>query len=337
MCAAPALRAAAGAVPAKRVASSRRRLLRAQAPTWQLVREYLEDQIAVGRYPPGTWLPSVRELAKDLKINRNTVSKVYQSLGRDGLLEAVRGRGVRVLRAAAKSGSGESRLLGEIEGLVHEARAQGVSRDWLIGRVSSIARATYASLSVHVGFVECNVHDARVLARDLSEHLGIEIAPIVLNDVLADPRGVAAGKDIVATTLFHLQEVNTALAGLPPEVVGVNHAPSHETLLQIARLKPGITIAVACNNDRTLGLVQRIVGLYARGRILGCTTDDLSKLKENVESADVVIVDSLSREPVGKFAPRGSIITVEFHIEKQSIEYLRETVLQRHDVVGAAD
>lgn len=316
--------------------AGRRRLLREQAPTWQLVREYLEDQIAIGRYPAGAWLPSVRELAKDLKINRNTVSKVYQALGRDGVLEAVRGRGVRVLRAAAKSSSTEARLVAEIESLVREARLQGVSRDWLVGKVSSTARDTYAQLAVQVGFVECNAHDAKILATDLSEHLGLEIAPVVLNDLLADPAAVASGHDIVATTLFHLQEVNTALSGLSPEVVGMNHAPSHETLLQIARLKPGITIAVACSNDRTLGLVQRIVGLYARGKMLACTSDDAAQLARNLEAADVVIVDSRSREVVEKLAPHGSIIEVEFHIEKQSIEYLRDAVLRRHDVVGAA-
>src|SRR5437867_2922338 len=100
MCAAPGRRALSFALPATRSLSSRRGPLRERAPTWQLVRDYLEDQIAVVRYPPGAWLPSVRELAKDMTINLNTVSNVYQSLGLDGVLEPVRGRGVRVLRAA---------------------------------------------------------------------------------------------------------------------------------------------------------------------------------------------------------------------------------------------
>ena len=52
--------------------------------------------IAAGRIPADEMLPSVRQIAEDLQINPMTVSKAYSLLQRDGVLERVRGQGMRV-------------------------------------------------------------------------------------------------------------------------------------------------------------------------------------------------------------------------------------------------
>src|SRR6187399_150835 len=55
--------------------------------------------IASGRLKPGDQLPTVRQLAVDLRINANTVAKVYAHLERDGALGTRRGVGTFVLDA----------------------------------------------------------------------------------------------------------------------------------------------------------------------------------------------------------------------------------------------
>lgn len=52
--------------------------------------------IARGVYQPGDKLPAVREIARRLKVNPNTVSKAYRDLERDGVLISRRGTGVFV-------------------------------------------------------------------------------------------------------------------------------------------------------------------------------------------------------------------------------------------------
>ena len=49
--------------------------------------------IATGRLTVGDQLPTVRQLAVHLKVNANTVAKVYAHLERDGVLETRRGVG----------------------------------------------------------------------------------------------------------------------------------------------------------------------------------------------------------------------------------------------------
>ena len=51
---------------------------------------------ASGALHAGDLLPTIRSLAEELRINRNTVAKAYAELQREGIVEAVQGRGVFV-------------------------------------------------------------------------------------------------------------------------------------------------------------------------------------------------------------------------------------------------
>jgi len=55
--------------------------------------------IATGRLRPGDRLPTVRQLAKDLGINPNTVAKVYSALERNNVLTTQRRTGTFVRQA----------------------------------------------------------------------------------------------------------------------------------------------------------------------------------------------------------------------------------------------
>ena len=52
--------------------------------------------IAARYYPPGHRLPSTRQLAMQTGLHRNTISKVYRQLEKDGVVEAIAGSGIYV-------------------------------------------------------------------------------------------------------------------------------------------------------------------------------------------------------------------------------------------------
>ena len=56
----------------------------------------IKAAIATGRLAVGEQLPTVRQLAVDLRLNANTVAKVYAYLERAGMLETRRGVGTFV-------------------------------------------------------------------------------------------------------------------------------------------------------------------------------------------------------------------------------------------------
>lgn len=68
-------------------------------PIWSQIEEGLRRMLASGSLGPGDTVPSVRELATDLRVNPATVSKAYQRLVGAGLLEVRRGDGTYVSAA----------------------------------------------------------------------------------------------------------------------------------------------------------------------------------------------------------------------------------------------
>ena len=82
-------------------------------PIYAQVERGLRAAIAAGRLKPGDQLPTVRELAVELRVNANTVARVYSELERAGVFETRRGVGtfVRAGRTEARPASEHARRL----------------------------------------------------------------------------------------------------------------------------------------------------------------------------------------------------------------------------------
>jgi GntR family transcriptional regulator len=62
-------------------------------PIYAQVDRAIRVAIATGKMRPGDQLPTVRQLAVDLRVNANTVARVYLGLERDGVVATKRGVG----------------------------------------------------------------------------------------------------------------------------------------------------------------------------------------------------------------------------------------------------
>lgn len=62
-------------------------------PIYLQIMNYIKLQIVTGKLGPGEKIPSVRELASELKINPNTIQRTFQELEREGVAESRRGLG----------------------------------------------------------------------------------------------------------------------------------------------------------------------------------------------------------------------------------------------------
>lgn len=62
-------------------------------PLYLQIIEQLQRHVAVGDLPPGTELPSIRQLAADLQVSVITVKRAYLELEREGVIETRHGKG----------------------------------------------------------------------------------------------------------------------------------------------------------------------------------------------------------------------------------------------------
>ena len=66
------------------------------APIWQQIEDGMRRMIALGTLSPGDSVPSVRDLARTLRVNPNTVARAYQRLTDRGVFSVRRGDGTYV-------------------------------------------------------------------------------------------------------------------------------------------------------------------------------------------------------------------------------------------------
>jgi GntR family transcriptional regulator len=65
-------------------------------PIYQQIADSFKTDILSGKYDQGDYLPSIRGLAKDLRISVITTMKAYEILEKEGLVTAAQGKGYYV-------------------------------------------------------------------------------------------------------------------------------------------------------------------------------------------------------------------------------------------------
>ena len=114
------------------------------APLYQQIVEQIRGAIIAGRLVAGDALPSIRQLAADLVISVITTKRAYQELEGQGLIITLPGRGTFVaeIDATAQQAATEKALAGQLDDLVRQARALGLSETRLTAILSDRWHAT---------------------------------------------------------------------------------------------------------------------------------------------------------------------------------------------------
>ena len=109
------------------------------APIWQQIEEGVRRMIAVGALSAGDAVPSVRDLARTLRVNPNTVARSYQRLIDRGILTVRRGEGTYVSDAPAQPKKSEraEKLRDAAVQYAGTALSLGASSEEALGEVES--------------------------------------------------------------------------------------------------------------------------------------------------------------------------------------------------------
>ncbi|MFB7141039.1 MULTISPECIES: GntR family transcriptional regulator [unclassified Bacillus (in: firmicutes)] len=104
---------------------------RSNLPLWEQIVLQTKEQMLRNILVKGDKLPSVRELATTLVINPNTVSRAYQELERNGVIETIRGKGTFVIGLSKEAVSSDVLLKykNKLSNLLIECLADGIREE----------------------------------------------------------------------------------------------------------------------------------------------------------------------------------------------------------------
>jgi GntR family transcriptional regulator len=112
--------------------------LKSGVPFYRQIIDQVRSAIAAGALDPGDKLPTVRQLAVDLSINPNTVSRAYTELELTGLVETQMGSGTFIGHKKVEQGDLERRrMLDQIcQELLSRASSYGFTLDDIVENLS---------------------------------------------------------------------------------------------------------------------------------------------------------------------------------------------------------
>ena len=85
-------------------------------PIYQQIADSFKSDILAGKYAQGEYLPSIRGLARDLKISVITTMKAYELLEQEGLVTAEQGK--EAIAAARIAGLSDDELKNMLDALL---------------------------------------------------------------------------------------------------------------------------------------------------------------------------------------------------------------------------
>lgn len=288
-----------------------------------------EEKIRSGTYPVGSKLPTVRKMAEEFGVSKNTTVRAYQALQRKGYLDLVRGSGAFVERSEIIPSTDNGEWQEQLNRLIVEAKRNGMGLETILDRMRASAHRIFRSSHLRICFVECNPQDIEAMSDVLRRGVGHSLEGILLSELIARPEEIDSRFDLIVTSFFHLSQVFQALGTeRQKKVVGVNSIPNHAALLNIARLHSPV-IGLVCELPNVMETLTYIIRMYhASATVISALFDDEARLKTLVEKADVIVVPLGVSQRLMVLNPRTPVITVAFTIEQQSIDFLAHRIAE---------
>lgn len=266
-------------------------------PLYMQVKEMILDEIKNSKYKPGQKMPTERELAKKLNTSRNTISMAYNLLEREGVLFSHQGKGTFVaVDGKQQPLQFRSAIAEMIDAALDKALETGFTTPEFQALVAERIRAKEEVLKrIKAVFVECNIEQARVFAKELGEIASFTTSPLSLADLMVmdeKTEAVLAEARYVFTTFNHVHEVKELTAALGKEVYGVAVRPCLEGIVRIARHPAHTKFGLVSISREFRAKFER--NLQASGlenlNLLFTNSTDPPEVKRVIEEVDVVIV-----------------------------------------------
>ena len=100
-------------------------------PIYEQIQTELCRLMLTGVLPPGSKLPSVRELAGQLAINPNTIQRAYRELEADGYILSVAGKGSFVAQAGNLAEQQKKQAVDAFRAAAQQLRQLGLTQEQL--------------------------------------------------------------------------------------------------------------------------------------------------------------------------------------------------------------
>jgi GntR family transcriptional regulator len=202
----------------------------------------IKHLILTGGFEVGSRLPSIRAMAGFLRVNRNTVARVFSDLEREGYVESRRGSGVYVVEPPMEAEDLKRQEV--LERVMDLAAAQDVPVEDLAYALLARAGAKPQE-KMPILFIECTQAELDQFSSELEEQLPVEVERVLIEDLADRVSGVEDPPwRLAVTTFFHIHEVQEIVEPHGIEAVALLAEATLESLQRLMDLPAGTRVGV---------------------------------------------------------------------------------------------
>jgi DNA-binding transcriptional regulator YhcF (GntR family) len=301
-------------------------------PVHVQLRTQIRHLIGTGRLGPGMQLPTVRQLAGFLRINRNTAARALADLHRDGYVESRPGLGTFVAqRLPAREGRAAQGLEELADEALDRAGRLGFSPDELLATVASRAPRGRPARAARrrALLVECNHAELSRYREQLERELPLQVDRMLVEEFearAASEPGLVDRYRVVITTFFHIHEVKRAMPPGGPPALALLAEASIAALLRLTELPEGTPVGLVCNDPKGSQNLLRSVqsaGLLHLEPVLA-STDDAWSIDRMLERTRTVVCSEQAHAALAPLPPDVELIVSDRILDAGGIELLRD-------------
>ena len=178
-----------------------------------------------------------------------------------------------------------------------KAKSIGISPDEFASTAYTRAKLfTLGNPDVRLLFTECNLADMEHYAKNIQQGAGVVPETFLVEDLRKKERSFYKQYDLIATTLFHVTEIQ-ALVGPEQMVLGLMIAPDYlEVLAEIASLSKGARVGLICVEQKGAEAMERVlIGVGATSpKFILAGVDQPDKIDLVFQEADLIYVSRLA-------------------------------------------
>jgi GntR family transcriptional regulator len=297
------------------------------------IRDQIVAAIASRALRAGDRLPTIRQLAEYLLINRNTVAQVYRQLEAEGYLTTRAGGGTTVADTAATTDAIRADAL---RTLVTEALRGAVAAGFTAREFAELAYYESAQQPARPTILVTDEYPGELIF--LAEAVGralpaatVHALPVADLAALSPTERAArlSGYDFAVAPFYCVEQVR-ALCELP--VLAAGAGPSLKMLERIRGASTGKNVAIVCSEPA--GPAYMETSLRRAGIPFGAVTHTHlahPDLARTLATADLIIASEGSIDKVESLAPGQPIVTYSAILSDESMATIRQYAEQGTD------
>ncbi|MCL4425158.1 MAG: GntR family transcriptional regulator [Firmicutes bacterium] len=303
-----------------------------EIPLFLQIEQQIRYLILSGQFPPGTRLPSSRQLAQFLHVNRRTIDNALRVLAKDGLIEIRQGAGIFVKTRSSQIVQPSEALLELARHAVQQAREMGYAPDDLVSALYLVRNSNddvpLPPNGRYLIFVECNQPVLESYKNDIEKEVDIKVIPYLLDELREGNQAVQsviAGASLVVTTFTHLHEVKQLLKGQAVDIVGVTAGPYVDLMLSVSKWPATASVTVVMvRRQGALEVAQSLIDAGISFEGLTYFGLEEPECEAQIKRAEYLIVSRAAYKSVQPLLkPQQKVLIYENVLDRASLNMLR--------------